>query len=596
LSDELTGKFESIEKKVKLSNLLSGKKFADLELTIGKLEEKFKEFSSDIPKLNERAEEIEDLLNIINLGLINYKKKFENINARFETIEKVPENVKKSMFEYEKKLRALNENIENISTGLGTFKNLKEEVTKAVEGKILPEIQALKERPDTNKLEIEHIKRDLDVFSSSVKSFERTVQLTNLDRVIDRFDSIEKKIMDIQVQVEGFRKTFSGISLADVDVNRLEEELKNLSSIMMEKVSEMNEAQMNLKIINQKMEDLNFFETISKLNSELKDKERMILDDRIKIEELRARMDRISAMSIEHLEPIKKFDKEIQEKMASLDLTSIEEVYRKSEQMYNAMVERIAKLKDLDKKLRVFEAEARARTLPPDVNDILTKVHDRLENVEDRYNKVLNVLKSEIKTIKSESAKPELEELRKRIERLQKVLASRDKNLTEYRKGMEKRLSSLDKKKEIKIPKEILDKVNTLNNTVSFLTADNKELRKLAREIRMAQLEAISTKVFTGLMDKVKTLENKITDFEKGIGKEVYKEAVAPETLKGLFERIEALEKKITDFEKMTGKGIIDQKKEYESLMNLKVDLEKQMSDIKKKLTEESSVQPVILE
>jgi len=270
---------------------------------------------------------------------------------------------------------------------------------------------------------------------------------------------------------------------------------------------------------------------------------------------------------------------------------------RRSEEMYKDMIRRVSELKDLDKKLDVIESDARSRTLPPDVNEILTKIHERLENVEDRYNQVLNVLKSEVKNIKSEISKPEIKEMKKKIGGLEKILDSIDKDLSNYRKQMEERVRSIEKRKNIKIPNEIVDDINSLKNTVSLLTADNKELRRSAREIRIAQMDTITSKAFTGLVNRIKALEEKIIDFEKSAIKEKPVEiAVTPEMLDSLSERIKVLENKMIDFEKSTGMGSLAQKKEYVSLMNLKADLEKEINDIKKKMTEGYSVQPVILE
>jgi chromosome segregation ATPase len=596
LTDDLPPKLESIEKKIKLSNLLSGKKFADLELSIGKLEEKFKEFSTGIPELRERAEEIEDLLNVINLGLVGYKKKFAKIDARFKTIENIPENVKKSMFEYEKKLRALNENINKISTKIDSIKPLEQEVVQKVEDEFLPELKNLKKDFDDNKLQIEHVKRELDAFATSVKSFERTVKLTNLDKIIERFDSIDDKIVETQVQVEGFKKTLSGISMADVDVKRLEEELKDLSSTVMDKTSELNELQRDLKIINQRMRDFDFFGTISQLKADLKNKQDMILDDRARIEELRTRIDRISEMSVEHLKPIRGGDKEIKGKMADLDFASVQEMYNKSEEMYKDMAKRISLLQQLDEKLTMFESEARSRTLPPDVNDILTKVNERLENVEDRYNEVLNVLKNEMKSLKEKTDTPQVDKLNEKIKEFQKVLSVMDKDLSRYQKQMEKRIRGLEDKKEEKIPKEIVEKINSLENSVSFLSKNNKELRQLATEIRMAQLESVNARTFADVIKKIKVIEKKMAEFETGYVEELSKSIPSSEVINDVFERLEMLEKKISSFENMFSKGNLAQKKEFESLIDIKSDLEKQITDLKKKINEQSSVQPVILE
>ena len=231
-----------------------------------------------------------------------------------------------------------------------------------------------------------------------------------------------------------------------------------------------------------------------------------------------------------------------------------------------------------------------------DVNDILTKVHERLGIVEDRYNEVLNVLKNEISALKDKTDSSEIEKLDEKIKQLQKTLASKNDDLSRYQEQMEKRIRGLEGKKEVKIPKEIIEKINSLENTVSFLSKNNKELRKLAMEIRMSQLESVNAKTFTDVINKIKILEKKMTDFEKGYVEEISKQAPSSDTINSLFERLEVLEKKISNFEGIFSKGDLAQKKEFESLINIKSDLEKQISDLKKKMSEESSVQPVILE
>lgn len=83
--EELVNKFED---RVKLGSLINEKRFAELELKIGELNQKLNEITTDYPKLKERSGEIEDLLNIINLGLGEYKDDFEKINSSFSEFKK----------------------------------------------------------------------------------------------------------------------------------------------------------------------------------------------------------------------------------------------------------------------------------------------------------------------------------------------------------------------------------------------------------------------------------------------------------------------------------------------------------------------------
>jgi hypothetical protein len=160
----------------------------------------------------------------------------------------------------------------------------------------------------------------------------------------------------------------------------------------------------------------------------------------------------------------------------------------------------------------------------------------------------------------------------------------------------EKRIRGLEDKKEEKIPKEIVEKINSLENSVSFLSKNNKELRQLATEIRMAQLESVNARTFADVIKKIKVIEKKMAEFETGYVEELSKSIPSSEVINDVFERLEMLEKKISSFENMFSKGNLAQKKEFESLIDIKSDLEKQITDLKKKINEQSSVQPVILE
>jgi chromosome segregation ATPase len=159
---------QKLEKKLKLTNLLTGKKFADLELKIGKLEEKINGFSTDFPKLKERSERVEDLLNIINLGLVTYKKKFDDLSSR-----------------------------------LNEFKNMTSDtgIAKTVEEKTLPKTQ-IPTQIGESEPDLEEVKRDLGAFPHPEKSLERTSELTDLKTIMNKLNQIETNVKIISQKMD----------------------------------------------------------------------------------------------------------------------------------------------------------------------------------------------------------------------------------------------------------------------------------------------------------------------------------------------------------------------------------------------------------
>jgi len=254
--EELTKRVEKAEDKVKLSNLLVGKRLADLELKIAKADEKFKEIVIEFPKLKETTERIESLLNVINLGVIDYRNKFKDIYTRVSGVEKVPNEIRGTLATYETKLKNLGEDIKKLSARLVALNTLKEDVTKSVKDTIALEMSAISKTQDINKVELEHIKKDIDTFSTVVKSFERTMEATELDNVIRRFNSMEKRIMDTQTQVEELRRHLSGIPVTEKYVENLNRRIDELGTTVMDRLSRLSEFERNVENFTKKLENI----------------------------------------------------------------------------------------------------------------------------------------------------------------------------------------------------------------------------------------------------------------------------------------------------------------------------------------------------
>jgi len=581
-TQEIGERINKLEKKLKLSNLLTGKKFADLELTIGKLDERLKEISTDFPEIKERAEGIEDLLSVINLGIVSYKGKFDDLSSRLTGVEQIPEKVKTTLSNYEKKLNSLEDNVKKISTSLNEFKIIKEDVTKKVEENILPKIQTLSENRDINRMEIEHIKKNIDALTSAVKSFERTVELTNLDAIIKRFDSMEDKLMKTRSQMEEFRKDLSTISVRDKDVDALKQKLKETESVVLEKLGKLNEVETKIGIVQQKLEDMNYFDISTKLKSELKGKEDIISQNQARIDGLTKRLDTLSDELEKRVEEIGriKTTQPIESRKVNLDVATTEEAYKRMETMYHDMVKRISELKGLDKELKNIE-------LPPSLNKTISKFEERLDKLDKNYNEIIGVVEDLMKSVKEEASETEkiegIDELRKRTKEMEKILTSWNKNITDYRKQMEERIHKIEEKKVgEKLPKNIAEEISSLKEIMSKISVENKEFKKLAREIRINQMASVEPETFANFANKVSELEKKILEVE-----EMSKKSTAKvERIKEVDELKKEMQGKIKGMENKISEDYISELK----------GLEDKIKQLEKKISEESSVKPIILE
>ena len=242
--EDLAEDVDKLEDKVKLVGLELDKKSADLEIKIGKVDERFKEVVYDFPKLKEKSEEIENLSHVINLGLVDFKKRFDEIDSRISKLEKIPEEVERRIVNLDNKFNKLDEDVKKIYLRLGEIEGIKQDLTKSFEEKISSNATELRKEMNDNKIEIEHIKKNLDAISFAMKSFERTIELTNLDDIIRRFDIADRKILTIQEELEKIRSSASTTIESDIEV--LKRRVKEMSVPIMDALNKINEFEMKM--------------------------------------------------------------------------------------------------------------------------------------------------------------------------------------------------------------------------------------------------------------------------------------------------------------------------------------------------------------
>ena len=551
-------KVNKLDNKIKLSNLLTGKKFADFELKLGKFETKLNEFSADFTKIKEKTEDIEDVLNIINLGINEYKEKLEEIGSQLSGGQKIPEDMEKRMLDYENRLNSLI--------------TMKEELSKTVDKTFIQTVENLKKSSENNKLEMEYIKKDMDAFSSTIKSFERSLEFMNLDSLRKRFESVNAKIAGIQTQIQEFRDNMNNLSFSGEDVKVLKNQVNELISSLNDKFNKINEIEKSVEIAKQKTDDLNFFGKVPK------GKENLIDEYKVRIDELTTRIDRLSnevkklsssgKSESKENDPWEESDEPAE--ASSPDHAETEEIYDKVKEMYDEISSKFSELKDLEEKLKSQGTIVIGDTgeLTPDVGREVAKINEKIVNIEKKHNELVEILQAELKEMKeftpSEGG------------------YSMKENFEEYRKQVDKRFKMIENRKFSGLPKDLIEELNLMKETFVRLSTENKELWKLAREIRVSQLESINLQTFNALSEKVGLLERKISEIEENMNKEFSVQTKRKEIL-------ENLKKEIEDSKKiLEGKiGEIETSKDK---------IEGKISKIEKRLREEDIVKPIILE
>ncbi len=248
--EELGVKIDKLQDKLKLVALELDKKSADLEIKIGKADERFKEVAYDFPKLREKAEDIDSLLNVINLGLVDFKQRFTDIDSRISNLEKIPEKVEGRIVNLDNKFKKHDEDIKKLYLRLDEIGTIKQDVSKSLEDKIASNSENIRKEIIDNKAEIEHVKKNLDALSFAIKSFERTVELTNLDDMIRRFNDIDRKILTMQTEFDKLRGSTRDTSTIEGDVEILKKRVKELIPSIMDALNKINkfEIEMNNKL------------------------------------------------------------------------------------------------------------------------------------------------------------------------------------------------------------------------------------------------------------------------------------------------------------------------------------------------------------
>lgn len=281
-SEDLT----SIEDKFKLSILNMDKRFVDLEMTISELSEGVKSGNvKSLRVLNQRVEDIEDLILVERAGLVELKGLMESVDGKFEITSKLGERFEKRFDKkfyqefdrFEEKIGQRVEDaealvklvVEKTKRPIGLTEKVRERIAL-----IEKDVAGLKRAPTveaTSPLELGELRsgmHDLEAKMSSITKF-----VNDLKYTVD--EKIRAAVKDVQVGTAGFEFMNSKIESlkAGIDV------LSNKRGQMVMSIDELEEKINTLEI--SKKDSLS-----DNLLSELKMSKRELAMNKIKIESL----------------------------------------------------------------------------------------------------------------------------------------------------------------------------------------------------------------------------------------------------------------------------------------------------------------------
>jgi len=478
-------KNDSSSKNMKLKVLENESRFADLELNLGKLEDKFKEVWNSVPDIKERSEHIEDLLNIINLGLVNYKDEANKLKTKVSELETLPTKTDEHFKTHSERIRELNKNLSEFSTKIQALSTVKDDIFKNIRQEILPDMNSLKDSIGKNRINLEQIRSEIGEFRSNLKALQQTVQLVDMNSVIQQFDNFNIRIANVQAEIDTFRDQLPSKELYDKDLDIMKSKIQDFSSNVIELNTKLKEMETNLESLNNKITKSNITGKLNELKIDIKDKEKLIFKNESKIDELN--------------KSFEKRDEALGNKLVNLD-----KVMKKSKNI--GFLESIRK-----------EVEDHAENLEETKNTV--------EKLADETGKMYYEMKKKVSGFSNREK--EIENLRFDISQLKNSIPSSgvNKDIIKEFKNIYKEIDNLKKPREkIKLskemPKDIINELSSLKEIVSRLTIENERLQENIGKT-MPVKGGIPPHIVAEMADRMKTMERRLNLLESEITKEL---------------------------------------------------------------------------
>jgi len=511
-----------LNNKVKVKLLEHDKRFADLELGVGKLEDKFEDVWKTIPNIDARSEHIEDLLNIINLGLINFKEKSKKLETRVSELEKVPAKMEQELKGYSDKMRELGQGLSKFSAKVQALNTVKDDIAKNIREDVLPDINILKSSIEKNNVSVEQMKNEVNNFKSMIKSFQQTLQLLDINSVIQQFDNFNVRLANAQAEIDTLKDSIPSKELYDNDIEIMRNKIQDFSSTIIDSNTKLKEFDSRLQVITDKINKANIVGKFNEIRKETKELEKAIYSNENKIEDLEknlqerdevfeSKLTNIEKLTkkAEHLGFLESIREEVQGHAENLEETKdeIEKLANKTEKIYYNMNKKISDFGTVEKEI--------------------DKLKIKLEDSEKMSGENTNVLKNNIDLLnKMKKEVKELKEIKKmkfdkgEIQPLKDIVYK----LVEKTYELSKKTAELDTLEERLKNTEIdSKKFETITSLISNLKDELKDIEKEKEPMK---------KVLKKLVEKNSELENKISSLNKQIEKGDKKQKIDKSVIK----------------------------------------------------------------
>jgi len=422
-------KEKDVESKLKINLLQLERKLADVELSLLKLEKKINTVDLElIEKHSARLEEFEDIISIINLGIREMKE--------FDT--KIGDDLSKLKTEIEDKFDTLDKKIDDVRD-------------KAVEA-FTKDLKGVREH-------INELTKEISDITRSLMSLKKELELTDVKTFMTQLDVINEKLAELDVELHKMQTT-GDVSILMKDIELLKTAYRNLSSKVLEKDMGLSELETSINILRNKIDQLDFVNTINQIRRQMRDEEKRMYTHEIKLNEIEKRINDIAYAlderfkSLEntiekarHLGIIESMAKEMRDSVSRIEglKLDIEEVSKRVEKMYYETDKKLndfKKLKELYGRLEfeIGRLKSNVSSLMPGSIEAMSKKIKSLEQA-------LLDLNSKYQSLSSTKL-PEVDttEFRRRLEAIEsRQLAVEIPDIASRLSKIEKRLDKLER-------------------------------------------------------------------------------------------------------------------------------------------------------
>jgi len=569
-------KVSRLEDKLKLAGLKTEKKFADLELSMAKVEDKFKDIWEIMPQVSERSEEIENMLEILNLGIRDFKTAVTSLDSRLQSIEDagVSEDIKNALTSYDRRLLEIKNTLKKLGTDIDIMTTEKNDLVDVVQKDIVPALDSIRTANSENKARVNEIKGLVDEFKLTVKSFEKGMDMIDIKGLISQFTNINTRMAEMQGKVNELTRTQPPELETFVDETRkLKSHLKDTNMRFVENLNRVSDLDAKMSLLDEKIDktvqgvdnkiqaidigrlekgvesvndalarfergkaDIDRITTKNeRINLELTEKAKFLTEAGGGIENIKSNINKLGELvrnNTSVIDNVRGFSESIDEVKGSIskiqkavntnasNLSSIRAAEEESIKDYTNSLNEARTSIDTNVQM-MDEMKSSVSTLQNAVKNIKQRKPDEamkhftesLEKINERMSQTEKV----VNNVSKEIGKVEqVTELSKMIEELNATMSTRTGELAE----------KIDLMKATKIPENIGGQLRILKGEVNALISEDRRLRGDIIELQKSRLKSIPPEILTQTLTRVNSLEKKLLGVERSISDDLIAQPV----------------------------------------------------------------------